>query len=55
MADSEEKLCQFVMEFGKVCKRRKLHVNLGKSKVMRCTSNEDENQLNVWLDGEVFR
>ena len=37
MADSEEKLCRLVSEFGSVCERRKLRVNLGKSKVMRCS------------------
>ena len=36
MADSEEKLCRLVSEFGRVCERRKLRVNVGKSKVMRC-------------------
>ena len=25
-------------EFGRVCERRKLRVNVGKSKVMRCTT-----------------
>ena len=33
VADSEEKLCQLVTEFGRVCERRKLKVNVGKSKV----------------------
>ena len=37
VADSERKLCQLVTEFGKVCERRKLLVNVGKSKVMKCT------------------
>ena len=41
VADSERKLCQFVIEFGTVCERRKLRMNEGKSKFMRCTSNED--------------
>ena len=42
MADSE-KLCRLVSEFGRVCERRKLRVNvgkskvIGKSKVMRCS------------------
>ena len=36
VADSERKLCQLVTEFGRVCERRKLLVNVGKSKVMRC-------------------
>ena len=37
-----------------MCKRRKLRVNVGKSKVMRCTSNEGGNRLDVRLDGEVL-
>ena len=36
MADSE-KLCRLVSEFGRVCERKKLKVNVGsKSEVMRC-------------------
>ena len=54
VADSEEKLCQLVSEFGRVCKRRKLKVNVGKSKVMRCRRREDDTRLNVMLDGEVL-
>ena len=54
VADSEKKLCQLVSEFGKVCKRRKLRVNVGKSKVMRCTRSEDGARLNVMLDGEAL-
>ena len=55
VADSERKLCQLVTEFGRVCERRKLRVNVGKSKVMRCTRNEDSSsaQLNIMLNGEV--
>ena len=37
VADSEEKLCRLMSEFCGVCKRRKLKVNVGKSKVMRCS------------------
>ena len=37
MADSEENLCRLVSEFGRVCERRKLRVNVGQSKVMRCS------------------
>ena len=37
VADSEEKLCRLVSEFGRVCKRRKSRLNVGKSKVMRCS------------------
>ena len=35
VADSKRKLCQLVTEFGRMCERRKLRVNVGKSKVMR--------------------
>ena len=31
VADSEEKLCRMVSEFGRVCEKRKLRVNVGKS------------------------
>ena len=41
-------------EFGRVCERRKLRVNVGKSKVMRCTRNEDGAKLNVMLNGEAL-
>ena len=34
MPDSDEKLCRLVSEFGRVCERIKLRVNVGKSKVM---------------------
>ena len=36
VADLEE-MCRLVSEFGGVCVRRKLKVNVGKSKVMRCS------------------
>ena len=35
VADSDQKLCRPVTEFGRVCERRKLRVNVSKSKVMR--------------------
>ena len=54
VADSERKLCHLVTEFGRVCERRRLRVNVGKSKVMRCTRNEDGARLNVMLNGEVL-
>ena len=54
VADSERKLCQLVTEFRRVCERRKLQVNVGKSKVMRCTRNEDGARLNVMLNGEAL-
>ena len=54
VADSERKLCQLLTKFGRVCERRKLRVNVGKSKVMRCTRNEDGARLNVMLNGEAL-
>ena len=33
---------------------KKLRMNVGKSKVMRCTRNEDGKRINVALDGEVL-
>ena len=35
VADLGKKLCKLVSEFGRVCERIKLRVNVGKSKVMR--------------------
>ena len=55
VADSERKLCQLVTEFGRVCERRKLRMNVGKSKIMRCTRNEDGARLNVMLNGEALK
>ena len=37
VAHSEDKFCRLVSEFGRACKRIKLQVNVGKSKVMRCS------------------
>ena len=37
MAVLKEKLCKLVSEFGRVRERRKLRLNAGKSKVMRCS------------------
>ena len=41
MADSKEKLCRQVSEFGRVCERRKLRVNVGNSKVIRCSRHRN--------------
>ena len=54
VADSERKLYQLVTESGRVCERRNLRVNVGKSKVMRCTRNEDDARLNAMLNGEAL-
>ena len=54
VADSEEKLGRLVSEFGRVCKRRKLRVNVGKSKVMRCSKYGNGDRMHVILNGEPF-
>ena len=52
MADSEEKLCRLVSEFGRVRERRKLRVNVGKSKVITCSRYENGDRMHVILNGE---
>ena len=52
MADSEEKLCRLVSEFGRVCERRKLRVNVDKNKVMRCSGFGNVGRTNLILNGE---
>ena len=52
VADSEEKLCRLLSEFGRVCERRKLRVNVGKSKVMRCSRYDNIDRMHVILYGE---
>ena len=52
MADSVEKLCRLVTEFGRVCERRKLRVNVGKSKVMWCSRYGNGDRMHVMLNGE---
>ena len=54
MADSEEKLCRLVSEFGRVCERRKLGVNVGKSKVMRCSRYGNGGRMHVILNGRKW-
>ena len=52
VADSEEKLCRLVSEFGRVCERRKFGVNVVESKVMRCFRYGNVDQMHVILNGE---
>ena len=52
VADSEEKLCRLVSEFGRECERRKLRVNVGTSKVMRCFRYGNGDRMHVILNGE---
>ena len=39
-------------EFGRICKRRKLRVNVGKSKVMRFSRFGNGDRMHVILNGE---
>ena len=52
VADSEEKLCRLVSEFGRVCERRKLRVNVGKSKVYEVLQVGNGDRIHVILNGE---
>ena len=47
VADSEEKLCKLLSEFGRVCERRNLTVNVGKSKVIRCLRYGNVGRMHV--------
>ena len=52
MADSEENLGRLVCEFSRLCERRKLRVNVGKTKVMRCSRYGNGDRMHVILKGE---
>ena len=41
-------------EFGRVCKTKKLKVNVGKSQVMRCSRYGNGDQMPVILNGELL-
>ena len=43
-----------VNEFARVCERRKLRVNIGKSKVMRCSRYRNADRMHVILNGELL-
>ena len=51
VADSEEKFCRVVIVFASVCDRRKLRVNVVKSKVMRCSRHGNWGRMHVILNG----
>ena len=52
VADSAEQLQCLVREFGRVCERRKLRVNVDKSKVMCVGVNVEPSLYNIMLNGE---
>ena len=55
VADSEEKLCRLVSEFGRVRERRELRFYVGKSKVMRCSIYGNGGLMHVILNVEPLR
>ena len=52
VADLVEKLCRLLSERGRVCERRKLRVNVGKSKVMTCSRYGNGDRMHVILNRE---
>ena len=46
-----EKLCSLVSEFGRACERRKLGVDVGKNKVLRCFRYANGGQMHMILNG----
>ena len=50
MADLEEKLCRLVIDFGRVCDRRKLRANVGK--VIGCKRYVNVGRMHVRLNSE---
>ena len=49
VVDTEETLQQLVTEFDRVCKRRKLKVNVDKSKLLRCSKEDPVPRLQIQL------
>ena len=52
--DDSEKLCRLVSEFGRVWERRKFRVDVGKSKVIRCSRYRNCGRMPVRLNGELL-
>ena len=55
VTDLDEKLCRLVSEFDRVRERRKLRVNVPKSKVIRFLSYGNGCRMHVILNGEPLR
>ena len=45
-------LCRLVSEFGRLCESKKLRVDEGKSKVMRCSRYVNYGRMHVILNGD---
>ena len=55
VADSDYKLCRLVSEFGRICERRELRVDVGKSKVTRCSRDGNGGRMLVILNTNRWR
>ena len=54
LTERREKLCRLVCEFGGVCETKKLRLNVGKSKVMRCSRYGNGCRMYRSLNGETL-
>ena len=54
VVDAEDKLQKLVEEFGRLCERKKLTINMNKSKVMRCSHQIRERRLDVSLTWKML-
>ena len=55
VADLEGKLCQLLVEFGKVCKRKNKKANENKSRIMKCTKEFNSRRMNVAFNSGFWR
>ena len=54
VADSEFKLRQLILEFCRACEKRKLRVNIDKSKVLKCSRAGLIGELAIGINGELI-
>ena len=54
IAESESNLQRYVSAFVKVCERRKLKINVGKSKVMKMSDTVKKGNLRIKVKEEVM-
>ena len=54
MAESENNLQRYVSAFARVCERRKLKINVGKSKVMKMSDTGEKGNLIIKVKEEVM-
>ena len=55
VTDAEQKLCKLVSVFGRAYERRKLRVNVCKSKVLRCSRYGNYGRMHARLNGEMLQ